>query len=223
MSMPKKITRPTKNLKPILHIYCEGTKTEPNYLNGYLDTFFPTNRRLLKVIKIEPTEKNTPVQLVSVAMKAQKEFPDGDVFWVVYDRESEQKYADKFHATAYDRAESKGIFVALSNVCFEVWLLLHFQDVTAQYNNYDDLRSSSALRTKCKERKMLDYDKGDMSIFSIFTKGDIELARRRAKKMNALTEQSANASQTKPYQWNPYTDIYKLLDFIDNFAAENLN
>ena len=89
--MPKKHSRPQRPVKPILRIFCEGKKTEPHYFNGYIGRKFPANSRL-KVIRIEPTKKNTPKELVEEAVKTKKAALDGDVFWVVYDRESEQKY-----------------------------------------------------------------------------------------------------------------------------------
>lgn len=221
--MPKKNNRPDRDVKPVFHIYCEGEKTEPNYINGYIDKFFPTLRPL---IKVEPTKKNTPVQLVNVAVAAQaaakKNSLDEDVFWVAYDRESEQKYKDVLHAQAHDKAKSHGISVAISNVCFEIWLLLHFQHTNASYSCYDDLRNSSVLRAECKKRGLSDYDKGDKLIFTILKKDEIKDARERAIRINKQTENSADPSRTKPYQWNPYTDVYKLLDAIDNFAKENI-
>lgn len=223
MTMPKKNNRPSRDVKPVFRIYCEGEKTEPNYFNGYIDKFFSTLRPSIKVV---PTKKNTPVQLVKVAVKEKSISPDWDFYWVVYDRESEQKYKDKFHAQAYDKAKSHNISVAISNVCFEVWLLLHFCETTASYSNYDDLIKNSTLRVECKTRGLRDkrgqpdYDKADQDIFRILTEKEITDARTRAKKINRLTEQSADPSSTKPYQWTPYTDVYKLLDAIDDFAEE---
>ncbi len=217
MLMPKKTNRPKRDIKPVFHIYCEGEKTEPNYINGYIDKFFPTIRRL-KVIKIEATKKNTPKQLVDEAVAAKKSSPDADVFWVVYDRESEQKYADELHAYAYNKAQKYDVFLAISNVCFEAWLLLHFKDTNVSYSCYDDLRDNSVLRDECKKRGVFDYDKGDKAIFSIFKEDEINKARDRAMRINTQTQISADPSRTKPYQWNPYTDVYKLLDAIDKHA-----
>jgi hypothetical protein len=221
--MPKKRDNPKREVKPVLHIYCEGEKTEPNYLSGYIDKYFPSNRRL-KVIKIESTKKNTPKQLIEEAVAAKKVAKrnslDDDTFWVVYDRESEQKYPDALHATAYDKAQKNSISLAISNVCFEAWLLLHFQDTTASYSCYDDLRDNSALRAECKTRGLPDYDKGNKVIFSIFKEDEINDARDRAIRINKHTESCADPSRTKPYQWSPYTDVYKLLDAIDKLAQK---
>lgn len=217
--MPKKRSNSSREVKPVFHIYCEG-ETEEYYLEGYINKFYSGNRRL-KVIKIEETNKNTAKELVTEAIECKKKCLEGDIFWVVYDRESEQKYSDELHKIAYDRAESKNISIAISNVCIEVWLLLHFQETVKPYNNYEDLRTNSRLREECKKRSLLDYDKGDKQLFEVFKKIEIDQARKRAECMNKITKNSADRSWTKPYQWNPYTNIYELLDAIDVFAKES--
>ena len=128
--MPKKRKPQQRELKPRLHIFCEGEETEPNYLNGYIERCFPGTTLTL----VRRTEKNTPVQLVDVAIKEKSRNPSDDQFWVVYDRESSIKYPDSLHDEARDKAGANGIGIAFSNVCFEVWLLLHFQEtVEADY------------------------------------------------------------------------------------------
>lgn len=221
--MPKsRKDRTEKNLKPVLRIYCEGAKTEPNYIQGYLDKFFSANRRL-RIVRIEDTKKNTPKQLVDEAVSAkQRAKKDGltDSYWVVYDRESEHKYSEQLHHDAYNKAQKNDVCVSLSNVCFEVWLLLHFVSTTASYSCYDDLRNNSTLRQECLNRGMTDYDKGEKAIFTIFSDVEIQQARSRAQTMNEQVLRGADPSHTFPYQLNPYTDVYKLLDKIDEIAQE---
>lgn len=109
--MPKNRARIEKELLPKFHIYCEGAKTEPNYLNGYIGNMYPGNVRL-KIIEIVPTKKNTPKQLVDEAVADKKsKYPNGDIFWVVYDRESKHKYSDKLHMEAYQKAKSNNIYI----------------------------------------------------------------------------------------------------------------
>lgn len=215
--MPKNRKKEARKLKPVLHIYCEGEKTEPNYINQR----FPNNRNL---IKIEPTKKNTPKQLVDEAVKAKnhKDTPEGDIFWVVYDRESEQKYKESLHKNAYDKAEKNSVNIALSNVCFEVWLLLHFKITVAHYHNYEDLRKNSPLRQELRKKGLKDYEKGNPDIFNIIS-DSIKNARQRAEKLNKETSNAASLSWVKPYQLNPYTDVYKLLDAIDKFGKQHLS
>lgn len=222
MPKPRK-NRQEQKLKPVLRIYCEGAKTEPNYLQGYIDKFFPTNRRL-KVVRIENTKKNTPKQLVDEAVLAKKVANKSglnDSFWVVYDRESEIKYSEELHRNAYKKAQRNDVAVVLSNVCFEVWLVLHFQETAAPYSCYDELRKSSLLRQEFRKRGISDYDKGEKTIFSLFSEQEVQNARARALQMNLQMEQSADPSRNSPYHMNPFTDVYKLLDKIDEVAEKN--
>lgn len=217
--MPKKRNNSNKEVKPVFHIFCEG-ETEECYLHGYINKFYSGNRRL-KVIKIEHSNKNTAKELVEDAIKSQKNCPEGDVFWVVYDRESKQKYPDENHKIAYDRAKPKNISIAISNVCFEVWLLLHFQDTVRPYSSYQDLENNSELRQECKKRGLLDYEKGNKQLFEIFEEEELNDAKTRAKRMNQNTQRDADPNWTNPYQWNPYTNVHELLQAIDQFAAKS--
>jgi len=217
--MPKKRNVSNREVKPVFHIYCEG-ETEEAYLHGYINKFYSGNRRL-KVIKIEKTVKNKGKELVTEAIECKKKCLKGDLFWVVYDRESEQEYPNEKHKIAYDKAEPKNISIAISNICFEVWILLHFQATVRPYNSYDDLIKKSPLRDLCKKRGLDDYKKGNKQLFDIFKKKELDDAKTRAERMNQNTQENADPKWTMPYQWNPYTNVHELLDAIDEFAIES--
>jgi len=206
--MPKKRIVQRLKLKPRLHIFCEGEKTEPNYLHGYIETHFPGTR----LSPVRKTEKNTPVQLVEVAIAAKQSNPPGDQFWVVYDREACNKYPDGLHAEARSKAQANGINIALSNVCFEVWILLHFQPTVAPYDSYADLRKHSKLK-----EHIAGYDKGTKRRFS---NNEVDAARKNAASLNTQTIAGANPDWNQPHQWNPYTDVHDLLDALDEFGKK---
>ncbi len=219
--MPKNRNAPPKPPKPIFHIFCEGKESEPNYLESYLGKFH-SNNRLLKVIKIESSGKNTAKELVEEAVKKKleiegKNFKE-DLFWVAYDRESEQKYPDNFHAIAYINASKNDVQVALSNVCFEVWLLLHFELSSKPYLDCDDLIRNSNFLKNLRKENINSYKKADKKIFKSL-EDKICSAKLNAIKMNEQTKQCSKLKKTQPYQLNPYTDFYKLLDKIDEFAS----
>jgi hypothetical protein len=215
--MPKKRIVQTKELLPLLHIYCEGEKTEPNYINGYLNERFAGDRRK-RVIKVEPTKKNTPVQLVEVATKHKnsKFCPEDDVFWVVYDRESPAKYPRALHQQAYQLAEENGVGVAFSNICFELWLLLHMQNNSAPYISYDNFINESQFKAELAKLGLSNYDKGCGKVYGYLRNG-LSTARQRAQAMNAISKNSAPKGQDAVYDLNPYCDVYVLLDAIDAF------
>jgi hypothetical protein len=219
--MPKKIRRPTRDLKPVLRIYCEGEKTEPNYLKGYIGDKF-SGVRIIDVIQIVHTKKNTPVQLVDEAInkKNDRSTPDGDEFWVVYDRESPAKYSDKLHAKAYDKATRNGVGVALSNVCFEVWIALHFKDTVAPSVSYDQLRKKENLSALFQSVGINNYDKGNVGIYDAIS-DRVNLARVRAVRLKHEAMKVAKAGDCRPYECNPYTDVHELLDAIDTFGEEH--
>jgi transposase len=64
------------------------------------------------------------------------------------------------------------------------------------------------------------YDKADHNLFFVL-QDKIDTARQRAKKMNKKTENEAPRDKNKKYQFNPYTDVYKLLDAIDDFVKKS--
>jgi hypothetical protein len=111
-------------------IVCEGTVTEPCY---FLAVRYA--ERSLINLKIEP--RLTPKTIVerAVALKKQadrnaKRLADDnlkyDEVWCVFDVDDHRLI---FEAT--EQAKANGIEVAVSNPCFELWALLHFQDQRA--------------------------------------------------------------------------------------------
>jgi hypothetical protein len=205
--MPKPRQRRERQLCPILHIYCEGAKTEPFYLEDYIRKRFPGT----KLIRVEKTSKTTPRQLVEVARDKLRCGPEGDVVWVVYDREGPAKYSDSLHADARQKAGGK-VQIALSSVCFEVWLLLHFQATCGAHDSCDDLLRRSRLK-----EHIPGYDKANRREYSA---EEIARARQSAERLNESTRRGANSDWTQPHQWNPYTDMHKLLDAIDEFGKK---
>ena len=212
--MPKPKKGSIKKLNRVFHIYCEGAETEPNYINGYLNQHCPATR----TIRVEQTSKNTPVQLVNVAIEAKrsKDTPKDDVFWVVYDRESIIKYDVSSHQKAFDRAKAHDINLAITNVCFEVWLLLHFKKVSAEYGSFEDLLRNSPLRECLASIGLNDYEKANVNLYS-FIADRVGTARLEAARMNAQTLRSAPNGMDRPYMLNPYTGMHLLLDAVDDF------
>lgn len=195
-----------------MYIYCEGAKTEPSYISSYISEFASDKA---KVLSIEPTRKNTPIQLVEEAIKKKEKCFSGDEFWVVYDRESVSKYSKENHKIALDKAKANGINVVISNVCFEFWILLHFEETTKTFSSYENLMNSSNLKDYLKRVGIRKYDKGSDELYHKINKG-VAYARQRAKSVNSSVSQVA-AMGVEPYELNPYSNVYELLDAIDAF------
>lgn len=205
--MPKKSKLVTIPLKPILHILCEGSKTEPQYFYQYISRFCRVPVR----VKVEKTKRNTPLELVKEAIKLKKKSPSCDVFWIVYDRESEINCSEYIHQQVRDIAKTNGIQIAISNICFEVWLLLHYTKSIPQCD------SCLALTNRREFQENFPRYLKNAEIH--FSREDIDNARENAKEMNQRTISGSDSSWNVPSKWNPYTNVYEVLDSIDRFTS----
>lgn len=214
--MPKRRRKQQeKSVKPVFRIFCEGEKTEPLYFRALKEDKYPEHR---SIIVIEDTDKTTPVQLVEAAIKSKNTGLEGDEIWVVYDRESPAKYSDHLHQQARQKAEANGINIGFSNVCFEYWILLHFQKKTTPYNSCAELEKNSDIKDLYQSIG-LDYNKVQPGLYEKI-KDKVETAIANAKKVNQQTMDCAEQGKTAPYQLNPFVDVYRLLESLDDYVKE---
>lgn len=224
--MARKRKNNTRIVKPKIYIFCEGEKTEPAYIRAYINFKYPKSARLRdaeRPIVIKDTNKNTPVQLVEEALKHKKNLSfEKDEVWVVYDRESPAKYSDELHAKALNAAKTNNIHVAISNICFEYWLLLHLSNSAQANANCDSLIKSSTFVNGFKKIGVTDYDKKDKSakcVAELLMKDEyLNAAITNAERNNLNSIKSSQASESEPYKIQPYTNVHKLLSAIDEIA-----
>lgn len=224
--MPKARGGAVRTVKPRVFIFCEGKKTEPNYIRAYISHFHPACARLKNAerpVDIRDTVKNTPKQLVEEAVRFSKKLDfDKDQVWVMYDRESPAEYSDDNHAQAWLNAKKSGVKVALSNVCFEYWLLLHLKETSQPANSYNDLTSRPAFKTAFEELGFQSYGKGEAKVAkALISEERIDDAKKRAQRINEQAKTNCDASDTElPYRLNPYTNVYEVLEAIDEVAEK---
>jgi RloB-like protein len=132
--------RPTREVNQTFLIVCEGDVTEKNYLTDLKCHYrIPLTFRFISGCG--------PLTLVQKAVEQKrKKVRDFDRIWVVCDVDSHPKIPE-----AKVQARDNGIPMAISNPCFELWALLHFQDQNAYIDRVP-------LRALCKEH-MPGYDK----------------------------------------------------------------
>lgn len=209
-----------KSLKPTLHIFCEGEKTEPYYLKSYINEYHSSTRQLATIL-VEKTDKNTPVSLVEEAIAHKnRNGLEIDEYWVVYDREAINKYSHELHQQARQRAIANGIEIAFSNVCFEHWLLLHLQDHRRGYSNCTELLKQSTFKALLASVcGIKNYDKGLPILFEKIKHG-INDAKIRAENICDSAMKGAEVGKEAPHYLNPYTDVHKLLDAMKGFEEK---
>jgi hypothetical protein len=184
-----------------LVIFCEGERTEPEYLEALKRK--PSVRDVAAVdIRVETSHGGAPLTLVSMAADARgraiSEEAEIDEFWCVFDVEWPVNHPNL--KEAIDQAYYNEIGVAVSNPCFELWLILHFEDQNRWLSN--------AQATKLRRRLDGSSDKGlDAAKYMPFT-GD---AARRAMK---LDERHSRDGSPFPNN-NPSSGMHRLLAAVE--------
>lgn len=108
-------------------IVCEGTKTEPYYLQELLDEL---NIRP-QLVRVAPNDGASPDRVVAHALSMyQDDALGGDAFdrvYCVFDRDRHTTFDAAVQRVKDLTATGKPFVAITSTPCFEIWLLLHFR------------------------------------------------------------------------------------------------
>lgn len=190
-------------------IVCEGAKTEPNYFNEIRQSYrLPTANVVVQAGGLG----TAPLQVVQYAKKL---FEKGDSnrriqprafeqVFAVFDRDDHDSYfdalalAESWDGRLRNDAKQSIRFQAIASVpSFELWLLLHFEEVHAP------LHRDQVLAHLC--RHLPGYTKGASQAFAN-TRERLENAIDRAK---VLAGQHAATDAPEPY-----TAVGELVDLL---------
>ena len=140
-----------KNPPKRVLILCEGL-SEKIYVRGFCSE--AKNRQSLHAVEIEVYQpKNyTPYGLLKTAKaKAQEAKRDGlpyDSIWIVFDKDEHARIPETFV-----ESENEKVKIAFSVVCFETWILLHFEKTSKHFMNCEKLIGY------IKQKGYLNYEK----------------------------------------------------------------
>lgn len=190
-------------------IISEGEKTEPNY--------FTEIRQSLRIpsmnVQIQPSDWGTdPLNIVKYAEHLftqgsshlhikQKSF---ERIYVVFDRDDHRTYHAALeksrsldHKMRNDLKQSVQFIAITSIPCFELWLLLHFQEIHHWLHRDDVIKSL--------KKYILNYEKGSKNCYQK-TQEYLNIAIQRAKQL---------ASKSTPYEdKKAYTNVSDLVEFL---------
>ena len=204
MTKPSRLSRkfrrrpPQREPKRRILIICEGTVTEAGYFRDLRSLF----RNPLVEIEID-NEGGVPKTLVEKAAARKKaaereakgqrdEFLRYDMVWCVFDVDEHPHLFD-----ARQQARDNGIDLAVSNPCFELWALLHFQSQTA-YLERDEAR-----------RRLQEHIPGyDKALPFKRLHPTYSEAVKRAQNLERLREEAQDPGG------NPSTGVYQLTEII---------
>ena len=196
---PKPATGTSKEryVKVTFLIVTEGTKTEPNYLNALKKVLEATNRFNIE-ISIEGKGKATKALVNKIVRQIENCNQEYDRVWAVFDKDEFDDFDD-----AISLAGSKNINCAWSNESFELWLLLHFKEVstpTGRKDLFEELEQAirNALH-KNNPEAVFDLSKGNDRIYELVTSlGSEAEAIRRASALKAMFKGTAKPSEQNP-------------------------
>ena len=203
-------------------IVSEGSKTEPLYFKEVINASYP--RKARRMVVLSHSSGTTPFQVVE---SARKFFEDGDgktieqcafdrVF-AVFDRDDHLTYEQALSAARKMELlndNNKPIeFCAIASVpSFELWLLLHYEEIHWPLHRDEVLRR---LKSKMLEKHHLRYEKSMEGIYEI-TKAEFDTARARARHLSGKNypEKDDDKPCNAYYGDVPYTDVYLLVDLL---------
>jgi len=176
-------------------VFCEGKATEPDYVNE-LKRLPHIRQNTALLVDVSP-DHGTPMTLVAKAIDRLQD-REVDECWCLFDVEWPQNHPKLKEALTL--AAAHGVSVAVSNPCFELWLILHFRD----HHSFDD--TATVERTS----RQLDGRSGKrIDASQYMTRRGV--AADRARKLDA---RHASVRTTFPND-NPSSGMYRFLDAIE--------
>ncbi len=175
----------------------EDAKSAPSYFHSLIKCERISPRSVINRCAALGTD---PKSVVDAAVDAEKQLgseefcrAEGDQVWIVIDVDEHPGLSNTL-----ERCRQKKYNVALSNPCFEYWLLLHFEESAPGVNNCSEMISRH-LKHHIKK-----YTKGGFDFSEVV---------KSARKASARAGQQHRAKNSEsPQNCCPSTTIYKLID-----------
>ncbi len=191
-----------KTPRAIILIVGEGEKSEPNYFKGLRDSL------RLSTVEVEVCGKECGSDPKSVLKYAKRRMDDNighyDEVWCVIDVERYGKQTAKIN-TVINEAKKAKIKVALSNPCFEVWILCHFEHHGAAFDRCKNVISEVKKHIK-------GYEKGS-HIFEAHLSDKTDIALKNAKRL-----ENQSGANTSRIERNPYTEVPQVVKRLRDIA-----
>ena len=182
-----------REAKTIFIIYCDG-ETEKNYFKS-----FKVKLKDIGNVKILVKDAPNPLQIVKRLIKEKITVgDDGYYFWGVCDVDERYENIKE----VIKEAKKDNIKLAISNPCFEYWILLHFKKTRPIYSKCNPIINEL-------KKHIQNYDKNDRKIYNKISQLEIE-AIKRAKEYGFKNKNLFESSEAA-------TTVYKLVDELNTF------
>lgn len=192
----KRINRraPTRNLKTRVVVVTEGKVTEPRYLRVFEQLHGSESFEVVP-IGIGRDPRAVVRRAISESRKADRDGVTGsDSFWAMFDRDDHAHFDE-----AVRDAKANEVGLAVSNPCFELWAVLHYED-----------RRAPAYRRDCQARLA--------QLSEAYARGGKEFTDKDAIRDgydNAVDRaRRLLGTQERGPMPNPSTTVHRLTEFI---------
>ena len=170
-----------RNVKKIFVIATEGEKTEPVYFND-LKALHRNSLVYVKVLKRQ-NSASSPAHVIKELnrFKSHWELKADDELWILIDKDN---WGNKNLSITATQCVQKKYYLAVSNPCFEVWLLLHLRDISRCSRQKIRALSENTNRDLEKEIRCVCgyYNKSNPDTSKFLP--NIKIAIRRATKLD---------------------------------------
>lgn len=196
--------------KKFIRILCEGKVTEPNYFRGILKDFGHVGALVTK------PKDHSPVGVVNAAKSEYKKalkakIPENDIHvWAVFDRDGHANLKQ-----AIKNGLDSNIKVGFSSVCFEYFILLHFEKCNRPFSNCEELIKY------IKDNYNQDYSKKNNHYNSL--KPKFQDAIDNNKWLLEKHWKDEDKSGVAITEINPYSDVSELLKFLTGLEESSKN
>ena len=192
-----------KQLKPTLHILCDG-ECEKIYFDAYKNDYL---KKIGKTVNVKTVIIDLEKSWERIINKQIKGLPKTDVVWIVIDRDQNQ---EEFLSELENYCKDKNLKLCLNIVCLEYWFFMHFKNKHPKYSKCENIMNDLKKHIK-------NYSKDQKQFRNIVPKEFLNDERIMYAKRNAKAKRK-NYSGVPLVKRNPYTGMDLVLDNIDKFS-----
>jgi hypothetical protein len=194
--------------------FCEGSKTEPNYIKSLVEYANSKTSKAKLKIHVEGDGRNTKSLIRSVEdffERVDNLYKDKHIKYietfVLFDKDS---FSSNDFNTAIDMAISREYIPIWSNECFELWFLLHF-------NNHISDNGREAYYSKLKTIMGKSYKKADDMFPIIHSAQGIKNAVMYSKMLNKNFEDEPSCAKKVPC-----TQMFRFIEMLEKHLSIDL-
>lgn len=211
-----------QELLQLVLIFCEGEKTEVNYLRPLVRQLIDAGK-ISKMSDVRHGSNTDPYGVLQNLLEYyRRNFQSGrsenDILWIVIDRDEATAqtngggHTDKNFGDAISEAKEKHVEAAWSNPCFEYWFALHFQYLQS-YMERATMRDT--LNTYMTDARCGEYTKERTDMYETL-KDRQSFAIDNAEKMTKTNSQKA------PAECKPGTAVHLLIQKLNGLLEPDV-